>query len=198
MRPSNIHVGSGGGSRRRAAVSMLKALTLAGSDCQSWMPPSSTSICLYEVLKKQNKPMHFKELASIVKGTSEKHSGLSVMTIHNYLVEDNRFMNFDRGTYALTEWNIKRHKTYTEMIYKLLIDRKKAMNIYQIFGELHNRDYNKIENIKAALLQNPKVFVKIGHTLYDLVERHPKQEKYGDENSEIRLLIQKDKKIYLD
>ena len=142
--------------------------------------------------------MHFKKLASVVKGSSKKHTGVSVTTIHNSLVDDSRFINTDRGIYALTEWNIKKHKTYREMIYQLLIDRKKAMNIYQIFEELKNKDYNKMENLQAALLQNPKVFVKIGNTFYDLVERHPKQEEYGDVNSELRLLDNKENKISLD
>ncbi len=52
----------------------------------------------YLVLKKAGKPLHFKEVASVLGGDANPQ------TTHNELIKDSRFVLVGRGVYALAEW----------------------------------------------------------------------------------------------
>ncbi len=52
----------------------------------------------YLILKKAQKPLHFREVASIMEG------GANPQTTHNELIKDLRFVLVGRGVYALKEW----------------------------------------------------------------------------------------------
>jgi hypothetical protein len=51
----------------------------------------------YITLKKEGKPLHFREVATLLKTALPQ-------TVHNELIKDNRFVLVGRGIYALTEW----------------------------------------------------------------------------------------------
>ncbi len=59
----------------------------------------------YLVLKKTEKPLHFREIASLIKtslfsGKKDVHTA----TVHNELIKNNNFVLVGRGLYALKEW----------------------------------------------------------------------------------------------
>ncbi len=52
----------------------------------------------YLVLKKENKPLHFKKVSGLI-GEST-----NTQTVHNELIKDGRFVLVGRGVYALSDW----------------------------------------------------------------------------------------------
>ncbi len=56
----------------------------------------------YLVMKKNGKPMHFKEVANAITQMFAKRAHMA--TTHNELMKDSRFVLVGRGLYALSEW----------------------------------------------------------------------------------------------
>ncbi len=52
----------------------------------------------YLVLRKESKPLHFKQVSTLI----EKQA--NAQTVHNELIKDSRFVLVGRGVYALSEW----------------------------------------------------------------------------------------------
>lgn len=63
----------------------------------------------YLVAKKEKKPLHFKEIATLIDqyGLNKKKK-THFQTVHNELIRDRRFVLAGRGIYALEEWGYKR------------------------------------------------------------------------------------------
>ena len=61
----------------------------------------------YLVLKKDNNPKHFSEIAKLINVAGFQGKKANVQTVHNELIKDNRFVLVGRGMYALSEWGYK-------------------------------------------------------------------------------------------
>ena len=57
------------------------------------------------VLRKENSPMHFEEVADKISSYFNKSANSA--TVHNELIKDDRFVLVGRGLYALTDWGYK-------------------------------------------------------------------------------------------
>ena len=60
-------------------------------------------------LKHTGKPLHFREVAEVIKGlqarlSSKIHKNILPQTVHNELIKDQRFVLVGRGKYGLIEW----------------------------------------------------------------------------------------------
>ncbi|OHA73626.1 MAG: hypothetical protein A3B24_00350 [Candidatus Wildermuthbacteria bacterium RIFCSPLOWO2_01_FULL_48_16] len=60
-------------------------------------------------LKHTGKPLHFREVAQVIKNlqarlSSKMHKNILPQTVHNELIKDERFVLVGRGKYGLTEW----------------------------------------------------------------------------------------------
>jgi hypothetical protein len=66
--------------------------------------PKGSREKIYLVLKEENRPLHFIQIAKLIEkhklGTKKIHP----QTIHNELIKDTRFVLIGRGIYALSEW----------------------------------------------------------------------------------------------
>ncbi len=56
------------------------------------------------VLKKENRPMHFTQVAEIIQAQEGTKKPYLFKTVHNELIKDSRFVLVGRGLYALQEW----------------------------------------------------------------------------------------------
>lgn len=63
---------------------------------------------IYVILAEENKPLHFSEIAKLIKGSSFKRKDVTTQAIHNELIKDKRFVLIGRGIYALDEWGFKK------------------------------------------------------------------------------------------
>ncbi|MBI2627206.1 MAG: hypothetical protein HYW77_03100 [Parcubacteria group bacterium] len=58
----------------------------------------------YLVLRRENKPKHFNEIAQLINTSSFDRKKANAQTVHNELIKDDRFVLVGRGLYALAEW----------------------------------------------------------------------------------------------
>ena len=63
---------------------------------------------IYVILKENNKPMHFSEIAESINDSSFKRKDVTTQAIHNELIKDSRFVLIGRGIYALDSWGFSR------------------------------------------------------------------------------------------
>jgi len=105
----------------------------------------------YLVFKKEQKPLHFTEVANLL-------DLKSVQTVHNELIKDPRFTLVGRGIYALTEWG------YTtgyvkDVIAQILKESKKPLAKEEILEEVLKQRLVK-ENTVLLNLSNKNYFQK--------------------------------------
>ncbi len=91
----------------------------------------------YLVFKKENKPLHFREITSLIDvlniGPMDKKT--HPQTVHNELIKDARFVLVGRGTYALGEWGFV-PGTIKEIITKVLIEKPHLVSQEDIVKEV--------------------------------------------------------------
>lgn len=63
---------------------------------------------IYVVLKASGKPMHFSDIAKVVKSEKFSRNNVTDQAIHNELIKDDRFVLIGRGIYALAENGYKK------------------------------------------------------------------------------------------
>lgn len=66
--------------------------------------PKSIRDKIYVVLQRENKPLHFNDIAERIKASDFKRKDVTTQAIHNELIKDKRFVLVGRGIYALNEW----------------------------------------------------------------------------------------------
>ena len=57
----------------------------------------------YMVLKKENKPLHFADIAKLIEKYKNPAKTINPQTVHNELIKDNKFVLVGRGMYGLQE-----------------------------------------------------------------------------------------------
>lgn len=114
------------------------------------------------VLKKEQKPLHFTEVATLI------GNGALRQTVHNELIKDSRFVLVGRGLYALKEWG------YTpgivrEVIANVLQESKKPLGKELVVDKVLTQRYVKPSTILLNL-QNKKYFLKTSEGKYTVRE----------------------------
>lgn len=124
---------------------------------------------VYYVLKDQDQPMHYSEIAQRVR---ELSSAFADITDHNLHAAIGRYKSIelvDRGTFALKEWGVDRYRPVSEAVEQLLQDADFPMKREQIISEL--KDEFSEGNITTALSERTTRFVAIGEGFYDYRRR---------------------------
>lgn len=136
----------------------------------SWrhINPRSIRDKAYIVLKRENSPLHFVEIANKITQADFDKKVVTVQAVHNELIRYEQFVLVGRGLYALKEAGYKRG-TVAEVIEDLL--RQKATMTKQeiIEGVLKQRHVKK-GTISLNLQKNPQ-FVRVGRAVYKLDEK---------------------------
>ena len=116
----------------------------------------------YLVLRGQDKPVHFAEVAVMIGNNTH------TATVHNELIKDSRFVLVGRGLYALKEWG------YTpgivrDVITKTIKDSKRALSKEEILTKVSKQRFVK-ENTIALNLQNRNYFLRNSQGKYTIKE----------------------------
>lgn len=134
---------------------------------EAWdeITPKGTREKIYLILKETGKPIHFKEIASLIdKYKLNKKKKTHPQTVHNELIRDKRFILVGRGTYALSEWGYKKG-TVKEVIEDILKKNAEPMEKEKIMDEILN--LRKVK--KSTILINlNNYFQKVGRNSYSL------------------------------
>ncbi|MFA5420495.1 MAG: sigma factor-like helix-turn-helix DNA-binding protein [Patescibacteria group bacterium] len=75
-----------------------------GHDSWPEVKPKRITDKIYLILKEENKPMHFEEIAKKINDIGFDHKKANKGSVHNELILDDRYILVDRGVYALKEW----------------------------------------------------------------------------------------------
>lgn len=89
----------------------------------AWWPeinPKCVRDKAYLILKKENKPLHFQELAKKIEEQLQRP--VQINTLHNELIKNQEFVLVGRGIYGLKEWGYK-DGTVKEIIEEVLKEK---------------------------------------------------------------------------
>jgi DNA-directed RNA polymerase delta subunit len=117
----------------------------------------------YLVLKKKNKPLHFRMITEHINIYWKKKKSLS-QTVHNELIKDDRFVLVGRGTYGLSEWGLK-GGTVKEIIVSLFEEKPNPLHIDEIVEYVLSHKEVKKTTILVNL-SNQKYFIKKRKSYY--------------------------------
>lgn len=110
----------------------------------------------YLVMRRANRPMHFKEVAQEINKTFSKKA--HVATCHNELIKDSRFVLVGRGMYGLKEWG-HTGGVVRDVIDRVLEEAGHALTKEEIIEGVLTKRMVK-PNTVVVNLQNPKYFNK--------------------------------------
>lgn len=136
-----------------------------GFGLMSWrhINPRSIRDKAFIVLKKNESPLHFVEIANKISEAGFDKKVVTTQAVHNELIRYEQFVLVGRGLYALKDWGYRKG-TVADVIEDLL--RKKSPMTKQeiIEGVLKQRQVKK-GTISLNLQKNPK-FVRVGRAVY--------------------------------
>ncbi|MBI5754377.1 hypothetical protein HZA40_04510 [Candidatus Peregrinibacteria bacterium] len=130
--------------------------------------PRSIRDKAYIVLKKENNPLHFVEIANKITQAGFDKKVVTVQAVHNELIRYDQFVLVGRGLYALKEAGYKRG-TVAEVIEDLL-RQKNTMTKQEIIEGVLKQRHVKKGTISLNLQKNPQ-FVRVGRAVYKLDEK---------------------------
>lgn len=121
----------------------------------------------YVVLKKNSKPLHFRDITDMIneKGFSKKQANMQ--TVHNELIKDSRFILVGRGIYALKEWGYK-EGTVKDIIASILKEKNDSLSKNKIVEEVLKQRMVK-KNTIVLTLQDKNLFQRAEKGTYRLV-----------------------------
>lgn len=129
--------------------------------------PRGTRERVHLVLKTIGKPLHFREIATLIdkhglQGGRKKQS--HPQTVHNELIKDKRFVLVGRGVYALSEWGYKRG-TVKEVLEEIFSRKKKPLSRDEALAEVL-----KVRQVKKStiLINLNTFFDRVGKDSYSV------------------------------
>lgn len=123
---------------------------------------------VYLVLKKENRPMHFTEIADYINKMSFDHRLAYPATIHNELILDKKYVLVGRGIYALSEWGYK-PGVVSEVINEVLKANPQGLTKKEIIAEVLKHRLIKETTITLALM-NKNLFNRDNNGRYHLAQ----------------------------
>ena len=123
----------------------------------------------YLVLRKNEKPLHFTKIASLIEELPFPNiRKVHTATVHNELIKDNRFVLVGRGLYGLKEWGYE-PGVVKDIIFNSLKEAKRPLTKEEILGRVLGQRFVK-ENTVVLNLQNKNYFVRDEKGRYNIKE----------------------------
>jgi Sigma-70, region 4/HB1, ASXL, restriction endonuclease HTH domain len=131
----------------------------------SEIQPRGTREKVHLVLKMAGKPLHFREIATLIdkhglQGSKKTRS--HPQTVHNELIKDKRFVLIGRGVYALSEWGYQRG-TVKEVLEEIFSRIKKPLSREEALAEVL-----KVRQVKKStvIINLNTFFARVGKNAY--------------------------------
>lgn len=123
----------------------------------------------YLVLKKKEKPLHFRDIASSIAELPFRNiRKVHTATVHNELIKDPRFVLVGRGLYALKEWGYE-PGVVKDIILNSLKQANRPLTKEEILEKVLGQRFVK-ENTVVLNLQNRNYFVRDEKGRYNVRE----------------------------
>jgi len=135
----------------------------------SWptIKPKRMSDKVYMILRKEEKPLHFKEIADYINKANFDFKVAHPATIHNELILNDKFVLIGRGIYALKEWGYN-PGTVAEVIMEILKTSDNPLSKDDIINKVLENRMVKKSTINLALTDKNR-FKKHSNNTYALV-----------------------------
>ncbi len=119
--------------------------------------PKSVKDKAFLVFKKHQKPLHFREITSLIDrlDTGSGDEKTNVQTVHNELIKDSRFVLVGRGIYALGEWGYK-PGTIQDVI----------SDVLKVKPQLASKDEIVKEVLNQRLVEKNTILIKLNNKKY--------------------------------
>lgn len=117
------------------------------------------------VMQKEQKPLHFVEIANLITEYGFDRKVVTVQAVHNELIRDENFVLIGRGLYALKDWGYS-SGTVADIIEALLTKRSPLSKDEIISGVLQERQVKK--GTISLNLQKTPWFTRVGRAMYAL------------------------------
>jgi len=114
----------------------------------------------YLIFKKEQKPLHFTQVADLINKASFDGRNAHSQTVHNELIKDPRFVLVGRGTYALFDWGYEPGTVRDVLVSALKNSEKRGLTREEIIKIVKAKRLVK-DNTIILNLQNKKVFKKV-------------------------------------
>ena len=119
------------------------------------------------VLNEVEEPMHFREIAELIKKRKFDKKPVSTQAVHNELINNPIFVLIGRGIYALKTWGYK-EGTVSEVLASIL-EKHGPMTLQDVTKEVLQRRKVKPITIQINLNSKKNRFRKLRDGKYDLV-----------------------------
>jgi len=119
-------------------------------------------------IKKENKPLHFKEVAGLIEKQEKEKKPCLVKTVHNELIKDPRFVLVGRGLYALRDWGYQ-PGVVKDVIIDVLKKSVKPLSSKEIADQVLSQRFVQ-KNTILLNLQNKKYFLRSSQGKYTIKE----------------------------
>jgi len=129
--------------------------------------PKSIRDKAYIILKKEQKPLHFVEIANKITSAGFDKKVVTIQAVHNELIRYDQFVLVGRGLYALKEFGYSKG-TVADIITDLL-RKKSPLSKQEIIEGVLAQRYVKKGTISLNLQKNAQ-FVRVGRAVYTLDE----------------------------
>ncbi len=145
----------------------FKKMETGGYGLMSWrhVNPKSIRDKAYIILKKHQKPLHFRDIADRIRNACFDQKTVTMQAVHNELIRYEHFVLVGRGLYGLKEWGYKQGNV-SEIIEDLLA-KKSPLSKHDITTGVLRQRIVKKGTISLNLQKNPH-FVRVGRALYSL------------------------------
>jgi len=121
----------------------------------------------YLIFKKEQKPLHFTQVADLINKASFDSRRAHSQTVHNELIKDPRFVLVGRGTYALSDWGYE-PGTVCDVLVSALRNAEKGLTKEEIIKIVKAKRLVK-DNTIILNLQNKKIFKKVDNEHFVLL-----------------------------
>ncbi|MBU1165026.1 hypothetical protein KKA15_05740 [Patescibacteria group bacterium] len=167
--------GSGNGDFKKAIESYLNISNKIDKNIlEEWglikwptIKPKRMSDKVYMILRKEEKPLHFKEIADYINKANFDAKIAHPATIHNELILNDKFVLIGRGIYALQEWGYN-PGTVAEVIVEILNKTENALLKEDIINKVLENRMVKKSTINLALTDKSK-FKKLENNTYIVI-----------------------------
>lgn len=117
--------------------------------------PKRMSDKIYLVMKKFNKPMHFREITEEINKMGFDKKIAHPATIHNELILDDKYILVGRGMYALKKWGYESGKV-SEVVERILKENG-PLTKQELLEKVLAKKLVKKTTVNLAITNNPKI-----------------------------------------
>jgi len=124
-----------------------------------YLSPQKVLKKIKRILKKNGKPMHFREIVDHINKAFALRQSAHPQTVHNELIKNDKFVLVGRGTYALTEWGYKPGRV-ADVIIRILREAEEPMSRDELIAAVQEERDVKLNTI-VLNLQNKAYFERM-------------------------------------